>query len=170
MSRTPLLNTQTLSLFSRRLLNYPTYRLKYQPNAKNAAVLLPICHNEHNQPSILFTVRNLEMRTHKGEVSFPGGKQDPADGSVEETALRETMEEIGIAPKDIDILGQFSCIPNQSGSLRVHPFVGYVRKPVNASLLNCNPEEVARAFCLPLEYLLDPSVRVLRKILPEHYT
>ncbi|KAL0075662.1 NUDIX hydrolase domain-like protein [Phycomyces blakesleeanus] len=88
---------------------------------------------------------------------------DPVDASVQETALRETMEEIGISPHDIDILGQFSCLPNQSGSLRVHPFVGYVRKPVNAALLDYNPEEVAKAFCLPLEYLLRPSVRELRQ-------
>lgn len=61
------LNTQILSQFSRRLLNCPKYKFNYRPDAKNAAVLLPLC-NVDDRPSVLFTVRNLNLRTHRGEI------------------------------------------------------------------------------------------------------
>ncbi|KAI7867236.1 NUDIX hydrolase domain-like protein [Spinellus fusiger] len=157
-----VLTTQTLSLFSRCLLNCPRYKFNYQADAKNAAVLMLLCHDENHQPSVLFTVRNKTMRTHRGEISFPGGKEDPSDASLQDTALRETHEEVGIKAQDIDILGSYSTVPNKTGSLRVHPYVGYVRKPIQPGYLVCNPNEVSHSFCLSLDYLARPSVRELR--------
>ncbi|RCI03440.1 hypothetical protein CU098_001950, partial [Rhizopus stolonifer] len=128
LSRTsPLVfDTTTLSLFSRRLLNYPKLKLKYKSDVKEAAVLVPLCIDQ-GKPSVLFTIRNMNMRTHKGEISFPGGKTDDTDPSTEYTALRESQEEIGLEPKTVDILGRYSALPNQTGSLRVHPYVGFIK-------------------------------------------
>ncbi|KAG0738118.1 hypothetical protein G6F57_010259 [Rhizopus arrhizus] len=157
----PPFSTSTLLLFSRRLLNYPTFKLKYQPNVKEASVLMPLCIVD-DKPSVLFTVRNMNMRTHRGEISFPGGKQDPTDESLEGTALRETFEEIGYPPQSIDLLGRYSAVPNKTGSLRVHPFVGFI-KDKEIDLTRFNPDEVSRVFTLPVEYLIDRKNREIKQ-------
>ncbi|CAO3595981.1 unnamed protein product [Absidia cylindrospora] len=149
-----IFDRQTISLFEKRLSKPPTYKFKYKSDAKNAAVLLPLCIVD-KKPSVLFTVRNLNMRTHRGEISFPGGK-------AENTALRETTEEIGIQPSAIDILGRYSTVPNKTGSLRVHPFVGLIRQELDPTTLKFNPDEVSSVFSLPLDYLLQPEIRELR--------
>ncbi|KAI8333366.1 NUDIX hydrolase domain-like protein [Chlamydoabsidia padenii] len=156
-----LFDSATLSLFEKRLQNIPTYKFKFKPDAKDAAVLLPLCIVNH-KPSVLFTVRNLNMRTHRGEISFPGGKADSTDTSLEHTALRETMEEIGLPGSSIDILGRYAAVPNYSGSLRVHPFIGFIRQHMDPTKLPYNPDEVSSVFTLPMDYLLQPNVRELR--------
>lgn len=60
-------DTATLSLFTKRLLNSPKFKLNYKKDVKDAAVLVPLCVVE-GKPSILFTVRNMNMRTHSGEI------------------------------------------------------------------------------------------------------
>lgn len=81
---------------------------------------------------------------------------------METTALRETFEEVGIPPDAVDILGSYSPLPNYNGSLRVHPFVGFVRKPVFPDQLVFNPDEVSNVFTLTLEYLVRPDIREIR--------
>ncbi|OBZ86100.1 Nudix hydrolase 3 [Choanephora cucurbitarum] len=162
LSRTApiVFDTTTLSLFSRRLLNYPRFKLSYKPDVKEAAVLVPLCIDQ-GKPSVLFTVRNMNMRTHRGEISFPGGKTDDTDPSTEYTALRETHEEIGIQPKSIDILGRYSALPNKTGSLRVHPYVGFIKDQVD--LNKFNRDEVSSVFTLPVDYLIRPDIREIRQ-------
>ncbi|KAI8980392.1 hypothetical protein BDB01DRAFT_843766 [Pilobolus umbonatus] len=165
------LDTTTLSSFSRRLINCPRLKVRYQPDVKEAAVLMPLCTID-GKPSVLFTVRNMNMRSHQGEIS----QVDPEDPSLEYTALREMSEEVGIDPSSIDILGCYSTLPNKTGSLRVHPYVGYIKDP-HIDMSKYNPDEVSSVFTLPLEYLIRPDIReikqfrdsVLRKIIPEHY-
>ncbi|KAI7901727.1 NUDIX hydrolase domain-like protein [Cokeromyces recurvatus] len=158
-------NANTLALFRKRLLNCPKFKLNYKPDVKDAAVLVPLCIVQE-KPSILFTVRNLNMRTHRGEISFPGGKKDDSDISIESTALREAQEEIGLNPSSVDILGCFSPLPNKTGSLKVYPYVGFIKDQVD--LKKFNPDEVSSVFTLPIDYLIDPSV--FRKIIPEYYS
>ncbi|ORY97911.1 NUDIX hydrolase domain-like protein [Syncephalastrum racemosum] len=161
------LETQTLSLFSRRLLNVPKYKFVYQPQVREAAVLMALCNTHQGVPSVLFTIRNLNMRTHRGEVRQvdrqTGKRVDyPTDASLEDTARRETHEEVGLPPSAIDILGCYSPMPNRTGSLRVHPFLGFIRNPIDAADVRFNPEEVSSVFTLPIEYLIRPDVRQTR--------
>ncbi|KAI8068630.1 NUDIX hydrolase domain-like protein, partial [Gongronella butleri] len=155
------LDTATVDLFRKRLVNVPRYRFKFQENAKDAAVLLPLC-IVNKEPSVLFTVRNMNLRSHRGEISFPGGKADESDTSLEATALRETGEEIpGIDVSKVEILGRYAAVPNHNGSLRVHPFVGLIREPLCPEQLAYSADEVSSVFSLPLSYLLEPSTREL---------
>jgi nudix motif 8 len=77
------------------------------------------------------------------------------------------MEEIGIS--NIEILGKYSVLPNKHRNLRVHPFVGYIRDPVDVSKIQYNPDEVAGVFALPLEYLTDPANFELRNFRDSNY-
>lgn len=83
---------------------------------------------------------------------------------MEYTALREAEEEVGIKPSSVDILGCYSTLPNKTGALRVHPYVGFVRCENPEELLSkFNHDEVASVFTLPIDYLTDPKVREVRQ-------
>lgn len=71
LSRTApiVFDTATLSLFSKRLLNCPKFKINFTPDFKEAAVLVPLCVVD-GKPSVLFTVRNMTMRTHRGEIRY----------------------------------------------------------------------------------------------------
>lgn len=101
------------------------------------------------------------------DADCPCLSTDPEDESAQHAALRETMEEVGIS--NIDILGKYSIVPNKHRNLRVHPFVGYIRDPVDVSKIKYNPDEVAGVFALSLEYLTDPSIREMRTFRDSNY-
>lgn len=74
------------------------------------------------------------------------------------------MEEVGIAPSSIDILGNYSTLPNKTGSLRVHPFLGYIKDPISSIKdLNYNKDEVSTVFSLPIDYLSRRDIREVRQ-------
>lgn len=74
------------------------------------------------------------------------------------------MEEVGIAPSSIDILGNYSTLPNKTGSLRVHPFLGYIKDPISSIKdLNYNKDEVSTVFSLPIDYLTRRDIREVRQ-------
>ncbi|KAJ1953760.1 hypothetical protein GGI12_005948 [Dipsacomyces acuminosporus] len=135
---------------------------KYQtPEPSSAAVLVALC-TVDGQVSVLFEERNNKLATHGGEVCFAGGKVDPTDKSLVHTALRETFEEIGIAEKDIRVIGKLPPVPNYKFTMRVHPVVGVVgsvSSPLDIKSLNVNKTEVHRVFALPLEHFFDPRNR-----------
>ncbi|KAF9531746.1 NUDIX hydrolase domain-like protein [Crepidotus variabilis] len=92
----------------------------------NAAVLIPFC-NVDGQPGILLEVRAKGLRSHSGELSFPGGRVDDTDESNLHAALRETQEELGIDPLCVEILGQIGPAEyNMHGNMLVWPFIGFV--------------------------------------------
>ncbi len=86
----------------------------------------------------LLTRRTQKVETHKGEISFPGGMTDTENEPLSQTALRETWEEIGLAPSQVRVLGQFDEYLSING-LIVTPFVGWIEPPVG---LNPSPDEV----------------------------
>ncbi|KAJ1928796.1 hypothetical protein IWQ60_001750 [Tieghemiomyces parasiticus] len=136
-------------------------RFKYRSTGlREAAVLVPLC-NVDGVPSVLFTVRSMNLRTHQGEVSFPGGKQDLTDADLEATCLRETDEEIALSASRIDILGRLPAVPNWDATIRVHPFVGVVDagRPIDVTVLKFNSDELTEIFTVPVSRLLDSTAR-----------
>ncbi|WP_313074697.1 CoA pyrophosphatase [Melaminivora sp.] len=116
-----------------------------------AAVLVPIV--MHERPTVLLTERTAHLSTHSGQVAFPGGRTDPEDTDATATALREAEEEVGLAPRQVEVLGELSTYVTGS-SFIVTPVVGLVAP---GARLTPNPHEVADVFEVPLDYLLDPA-------------
>jgi 8-oxo-dGTP pyrophosphatase MutT (NUDIX family) len=119
------------------------------PGFMPAAVILPLF-NKNDEPHILFTVRTDKVLHHKGQVSLPGGAWEAEDASLAQTALRETYEEVGIPPEDIEIIGQLDDFPTISDFL-VTPFVGIIPYPFKQRI---NPDEVAELLEVPLSLFL----------------
>ena len=117
----------------------------------DAAVLVGI--RAGATPTVVLTRRNDDLRTHAGQVSFPGGRVDATDADAVAAALRESAEEIGLDPQAAEPLGFLDCFETVSGYC-VTPVVA--RIAASASL-RPNPAEVAEVFEVPLEFLLDPA-------------
>lgn len=116
-----------------------------------AAVLVPIVDHPGGL-TVLFTQRTMRLKSHAGQVSFPGGRAEPGDPSPEFTALREAEEEIGIRPERIEIIGRLPDYLTRTG-YRISPIVGLLTPPLE---LVPDPREVDEVFEVPLAFLLDP--------------
>jgi 8-oxo-dGTP pyrophosphatase MutT (NUDIX family) len=88
-----------------------------------SAVLIPIFY-QGGHHHILFTRRSELVKYHKGEISFPGGGYHKDDGQLVKTALRESYEEIGLAPADVEVLGELDDVPTRNSNYIITPFVG----------------------------------------------
>lgn len=117
-----------------------------------ASVLVPVVARE-GRLTVLLTQRTAHLKSHSGQVSFPGGKSEPGDESEEDTALRETREEIGLERGRIELLGRLSRYHTRTG-YRVTPVVGIISPPFE---LVPDEREVAEVFEVPLEFVLDPA-------------
>ena len=115
-----------------------------------AAVLIPIITREASL-SVLLTERSPDLKHHAGQISFPGGRMDAADRDIRATALRETQEEVGINPANVEIIGYLDPNPTVTG-YAVTPVVALVDLQQE---LVIDPLEVKSAFEVPLPFLLD---------------
>ena len=104
-------------------------------------------------PVVLLTRRSQHVAYHKGEVSFPGGAREPGDDGLLATALRETVEELGVGAEEIEPWGGLSPVATSTG-FAVMPFTG--RLPAKARLSPC-PLEVDEVFEVPVSALLDAA-------------
>lgn len=119
---------------------------------KPAAVLMPIVERPEGL-TMLFTQRAKHLKHHAGQISFPGGKQEPQDRNLIETALRESEEEIGLDPNLIEIVGQLPRYRTIS-RFEVLPIVAFVQGDL---VINLDPNEVDNCFEVPLAHLLSPD-------------
>ncbi len=139
----------------RKALSTPYRSIEHLPPGwKRAAVLLPL------QPTpagwtLFFTRRTALVRTHKNQISFPGGRVDPTDPDLAATALRETHEELGIPPHVVQLLGRLDDVRTRVSGYIVTPFVGLLPATVS---LQVNPDEIAEVLHVPLRDLLDPTI------------
>jgi 8-oxo-dGTP pyrophosphatase MutT (NUDIX family) len=125
------------------------------PTRRRAAVLVPLFRNA-TEYHLVFTKRTETLTHHKGQISFPGGSFEPADGDLLTTALRESYEEVGIRPEHVSVLGRLDDLPTFSTTFTISPFVGLIPYPYP---FRPNPLEVAIVFDAPLSVLADAAVQ-----------
>ncbi|RLV59864.1 CoA pyrophosphatase [Parashewanella curva] len=119
---------------------------------RDSAVLIPIV-EINNQLEVLLTQRPLYLKHHPGQICFPGGKVAEGDTTLEDTALRELHEELGVIPDRIKVLGQLP-IQHTYTQFQITPIVGVLD---NLENLTIDSNEVADHFTVPLTQLSHPS-------------
>jgi 8-oxo-dGTP pyrophosphatase MutT (NUDIX family) len=130
-----------LTMRERRAIEHPSFA--------HAAVLVPLFNKEGNC-HLLLTKRTDQVKHHKGEISFPGGMVDEDDLGLEDTALREAFEEIGLKESDVQIIGALDDIVTVTEFI-VTPFVGLFPYPYP---FKTSPVEIAELIEVPLSFLL----------------
>jgi 8-oxo-dGTP pyrophosphatase MutT (NUDIX family) len=118
----------------------------------HAAVLVPLVQRQAGL-NVLLTRRTDHLRDHAGQISFPGGRTEPADRGPAHTALREAHEEVGLPPARVEVIGSMPVYTTVTGFL-VTPVVALVQPPFDLAL---DSFEVAEAFEVPLAYLMNPA-------------
>lgn len=147
-----------------RVVQFPPGFLSEPP--RPAAVLVPfVCIDD--VWNVLFTRRTATLPEHSDQVAFPGGRSDPADGTPEETALREAQEEISLDGKHVKILGRLRELRTITNYC-VTPVVGEIPWPYDFKLAT---EEVSRVFIIPLPWLANPANHIIQyRELPPPYS
>lgn len=115
-----------------------------------AAVLLPLV--DRGEPFVVFAKRTDRVGTHRGQISFPGGRVDPADAGFLEAALRESEEEIGLPRTAVEALGALDDTETVATQFIITPFVGVVRAPV---AWQPDGHEIEKVIEVPLAALRD---------------
>jgi len=133
-------------------------RIRAEWEAIPAAVLVPL-YQEEGRWHILFTRRTESVESHRGQVSFPGGRIEAEDAGPEHAALRETQEEIGLSPEKVEVLGTLDALMTVTQFL-VTPVVGVIPWPCEFELNNV---EVASVFGVDLDWLADPTNHEVRQ-------
>lgn len=118
----------------------------------DAAVLVPVVERESGA-SLILTKRTETLRSHSGQIAFPGGRVDPEDADVLSAALRETEEEIGVDRSLVEVVAQLPIYVTGS-AFSITPVVGIVRADYVPTL---NEDEVADLFEVPLSFLMDAA-------------
>ncbi|WP_102784352.1 CoA pyrophosphatase [Thalassospira sp. GB04J01] len=127
--------------------------------ARPAAVLVPLV-KRTNGLHVILTRRTDHLSDHAGQISFPGGRQEEFDATIEETALRETEEEIGLNRGHIELIGRIDDYYTVTG-YQVTPVIGLVTPPFD---LVPDDHEVAEVFEVPLEFILNPGNQKLQTV------
>jgi 8-oxo-dGTP pyrophosphatase MutT (NUDIX family) len=128
---------------------------------RRASVLLLFNPAEPGLP-LLFVLRSDQLRFHPGQIAFPGGGEEPGDGDVIDTALREAAEEVALPPDNVEVLGVLSPLITATSERWLTPVVGLQRAEWQVI---ADPHEIAEWFCIPLTTLLRAphTVRTLER-------
>ncbi len=127
----------------------------YLPNARRAAVLLPLF-ERGDELYIAFIRRATTLRSHSGEIAFPGGSVDSTDTSPVMTALREAQEEIGLDPSTVEVLGVLAPVFTVVSNFLITPVVAFL--PQGLGELHLQTSEVKELILVPLRGLADPAI------------
>ncbi len=120
----------------------------------SAAVLIPILRGKKGY-KVVYTRRSFSLRDHPGEICFPGGRFDPEqDKTLLDTALRESMEELGIDKDKVEVKGRLPAVKTFTSNFRIVPFVGVIERPFRFKV---NREEVMELVEVPLDYICNPE-------------
>lgn len=130
------------------------YSVNQFENLRRAAVIILLIEHEE-QWHVLLTQRSEAVDEHRGQVAFPGGAREAQDQDLQQTALREMQEEIGVNPQDVQIFGHMGDMPILTGYL-VRLYVGKMPWPFSFNISN---DEVQSIYTVPLSWLADPKNR-----------
>lgn len=130
----------------------------HAPQHRRACVVIPLIRSGAEW-SVLLTRRSAQLQAHSGQIAFPGGGVEEGE-SLEEAAIREAEEEVGIRPQDVELIGRLDDLVTHSGFL-VAPFVGVIHEPIEYVIQEAEVDEV---FEVPLEALLDPRNPEIRYV------
>ncbi len=131
--------------------------------ANKAGVLALFIPDKNGHTELVFIRRSSHYHDdrHKGQIGFPGGKKEREDNDMRETALRETKEEIGVEPAEVEVLGKLSNLYIPVSNFLVHPYVGYMRSRPEFSL---QETEIAEVITCDYKRLLNEDCRDTTKI------
>ncbi len=125
-------------------------------DCREAGVLV-LLHPKENGWHLVLTVRREELPDHGGQISFPGGQREGSE-TLDETALREAYEEVGLDPSTVTLLGPLTPLYIPPSNFCVHPFLGMVD---HVPALTPTDREVDMVLRVPLRVLLDPATRTV---------
>jgi 8-oxo-dGTP pyrophosphatase MutT (NUDIX family) len=142
---------QLYNLIHDKLKNHLPKEHKYADVPyKKAAVIIPLFFKDE-EAHLLFTKRTDKVEHHKGQISFPGGSHESTDAHLQETAIRETWEEMGIEKDDLTIIGRTDKFLTNTHFL-VTPYVAHFNYPYPYRI---NPDEIEQVIEVPLRHLID---------------
>ena len=127
----------------------------YRNNNPRQSAVMMLFYPKNNITHLILIRRNEYPGVHSAQISFPGGQADPEDADLTQTALRETFEEIGVTPAEIDVVMPFTEIYIPPSNFLVMPFMGLT---AHTPQFVPNPDEVTALIELPLEVFLDDSI------------
>jgi 8-oxo-dGTP pyrophosphatase MutT (NUDIX family) len=147
--------------FAALLPGDPAWFGQYEPPPgtliRHSAVLILLGERDQRGPDVLLTERSASLRAHPGQVAFPGGAIDPADGGAPTAALREAREETGLDPDGVHVAG---CLPDlylPVSHYAVTPVLAWWFRPAPVAVVDT--AEVSRVVRVPLAELVDPANR-----------
>lgn len=157
----PKIVNQPLPALSAHVKMAPVSRLPtlnpdyYKDNNPRQSAVMMLFYPKDGLTHLVLIKRNAYEGVHSSQISFPGGKAEPEDIDLSATAVRETFEEVGVKPEDIDVIMPFSEIYIPPSNFLVHPYLGLC---MNTPVFNPNPDEVVEIIELSLDVFLDDSI------------
>jgi len=125
------------------------------PDIDRASAVLAPLYEHDGELFVILTRRTWNLRSHSGEVSFPGGRQDDADADLWHTALRESQEEIALDPAAVERIGELDHLATVTSRSFIVPYVGALASRPTTS---ASPAEVSAVLHVPVAELLDPTI------------
>jgi len=135
--------------------------INYEIQKPRKAAVMMLLYPKQSQTHLVLIQRNSYPGVHSSQIAFPGGKVELADESHQHTALRETHEEIGIAPHQIQVVRAFTEVYIPPSNFMVYPFMGYSLDELS---FNPDPQEVAGIIEFPLCHFLDDQIATVKKM------
>jgi 8-oxo-dGTP pyrophosphatase MutT (NUDIX family) len=129
------------------------------PTSARSAAVLMLFGESDGEPDLLLIERAHDMRSHPGQLAFPGGGTDPGDADPAATALREAAEEVGVDPAGVDVFGELPRLWLPPSNFGVTTVLGWWREPSPVAVVD--PAEVASVFRVPIAALVDPANRFM---------
>ena len=158
----PLPGVEAQNKMAARVRNLP----KQIPEDVKQSGVLGLLFPKQKELNLLLIKRTEDGRPHSGQISFPGGRHEPQDNNLQETALRETFEEVGVASSQIEVLGALSTLYIPVSNSNVHPFVGYTNEQPDYTL---SVNEVQYTLEIPVHDLFHPDRKTVQHITPQAF-